>query len=102
MKFIFTLLLVTSGAFAQDLERCSSVQMQNLRKASKKICNEHVTEFALRSSANCLVSKYELNVCRALCKDEEKKPLAALRVDMIRDCGRELVHYQRMGIRYFR
>lgn len=102
MKLIFILLLLTSGALAQNGERCSRAQLLNTNKASQKICNDNIHEFALRSSVSCLVSKYEMKSCRAECKDADKKSFASLRVDMFTDCGRGEAVYQRMGIKYFR
>lgn len=102
MKFIFTLLLVSSAAFAQPVDRCTKKQILNTGKISKRICNDHINEFASRSSASCIVSKIEKNICRAVCKDAEKKLLANLRVDMTSDCGRQIVHYHKMGIHYYR
>lgn len=102
MKILFILLLVSSGAFAQDLQRCSKTQITNTKKVSKKICTEHINEFALRSEVFCHISKLDMSVCRAECREADKKSFASLRVELVPDCGRELAHYKRMGITYSR
>jgi len=102
MKFIFALLLVTSGAMAQIDERCNRHQIQRTLKISKKFCLDNVNEFAARSSASCHVSESHSNFCRAQCKDADKKIMASLKVELSSDCTREQVVYKRMAIKYFK
>ncbi len=102
MKLIFLILLLSSGAIAQNYERCTKRQIHNTGKIAKRVCNEHISEFALRSSATCRISKIGKNTCHALCQDVDKKPLADLQVAMNSDCMREFVQYQKMGISYYR
>jgi hypothetical protein len=103
MKFILSLLvLVSAHAFAQDSERCLYHQVESTLKQSKNICNEHVNEFAARSTATCKVLRYDVNVCWSECLDENRTKLAKVRVDMSSDCEREQVYYHRTVIKYYR
>jgi hypothetical protein len=102
MKFLFILLLITSEAQALDTQRCSKIQIANTKKVLKKICTDHINEFALRSSVFCHISKLDSHVCRSECSEADKKSFASLRVEMVPDCGRETGHFKRMGIKYSR
>lgn len=102
MKFLFILLIVTSGVFAQNFQHCSKPQITNTKKVSKKICTEHINEFALRSSVLCHIKKLDIGLCQAECREADKKSFASLRVEFTPDCGREVAYYKKMGIRYSR
>jgi hypothetical protein len=103
MKFILLILALSSySAFAQDFERCFFSQIDNTANLSKKICNQHVNEFSVRSNATCKVVRYDMNSCWSECVDEEKKKLAKVRIDMTSDCEREQVDYGRTIIKYYR
>lgn len=99
---VIAFILVASSAFAGKNDPCSTGQLTNTLKVSKKICLEHLKEFADRSSATCVLSKTELKNCSASCKDENGLALAKVQVNLNADCGREVAYFSKTVIKYYR
>lgn len=103
MNFVIpAFFLFSSLALARSPEVCPGPHKNKVFKLSKRLCEDHLSEFARRSNASCKIKEHDLSACRGECLDETLEKFAEVRVKLSTDCGREQVFYNRTNIKYYR